>query len=581
MLFELWRKHMPGRWILLAVLVISQVVDTLMSLWLPTLNAQIINLGVIPGDVPLIWRLGGLMLLITVAQSVAMILSGYLAGRIAMWIGKDIRQQVYEHVLGFGSSEMRRFSPASLITRATNDVNQVQNVIFMTFIIMIQAPILGIGALVMAISLDAPLSMLFLVAVPVLALVVGLIMRAMSPLFKEQQERIDEVAGRIRTALSGMRMVRAFGRKGFMESRFEQSNQDLKTVALRVTNLFALMMPVIQLIVAASSVAVVWLGAWRYLEGGMPIGNIVAFLTYLMQILGAVMMASFMFVMVPRAEVSAKRLQEVIKTIPEVKSPDKPKPLPEGPLTITFDNVTMQFEGASRPLLAEMNFTIEPGKVTAVIGSTGTGKTTLLRLLARSLDPSSGRVLVNGVNLRELSLEEWHSRHAVVEQTTYLFSGTIATTVSGLETEAITPEIRDQIESALKSAQAWEFVSALEEGMDAEVNEGGKNFSGGQRQRLAVARALFRRAPLLVLDDPFSALDFATEAQLRGEFERLGEGVTQVLVAQRVASVRHADQVIVLDGGQVVGIGTHETLLEKCETYQEIVKSQLTLEEVL
>ena len=580
MLFKLWREHMPRRWTFLVIVIIAQVVQCLASLWLPTLNADIINDGIVGENLALIWKLGGIMLVATVIQALGMVVSAYFSGRIAMWIGRDVRQKVYDQVLTFSSSQMHRFGSASLITRATNDINQVQSVILMTFIIMIQAPIMGVGAVIMAVSLDVPLSLLFLVAVPVLLLVVGILMHFMSPLFKVQQERIDAVAARIREALSGVRIVRAFGRKTFMNERFDTANRDLRDVALRLGNLFALMIPAVQLLVMLSSIGVIWFGAGRYFSGQMEIGDIVAFLTYLMQLLGAVMMASFMFVMVPRAEVCAKRLTEVISTPPEISTPRTPAAFPAEPFTLAFEGVSVGFAGASRPLLQDLNFRIKPGQSTAIIGSTGSGKTSLLRLMMRSLDPTAGQITVNGADLRDLDLDQWHRHIAYVPQNSYLFSGTIASTVSGLEPAQITDEVREKVWAALRRAQAGDFVSALDGGLDAEVSAGGKNFSGGQRQRLSVARALFRGSALVFLDDPFSALDFATEARLRGELKSLEGPVSLIFVAQRIASVRHADQIIVLDEGRIVGRGTHEQLLADCGAYQEIVESQLSLEEV-
>ena len=580
MLFKLWREHMPQRWAFLAIVIIAQVVQCLASLWLPTLNADIINDGIVGQDFALIWKLGGIMLGVTVIQALGMVASGYFSGRIAMWIGRDVRQKVYDRVLAFSSSQMHSFGSASLITRATNDINQVQSVILMTFLIMIQAPIMGVGAVIMAVSLDAPLSLLFGVAVPVLLLVVGILMRLMSPLFKVQQERIDAVVARIRSALSGVRIVRAFGRKQFMNERFDTANRDLRDVALRLGNLFALMIPAVQLIVMLSSIGVIWFGAGRYSSGQMEIGDIVAFLTYLMQLLGAVMMASFMFVMVPRAEVCAKRLSAVISASPEISSPENPVAFPAGPLVVSFEGVSVGFAGASRPLLEDLNFRIEPGQSTAIIGSTGSGKTSLLRLMMRSLDPTAGQITVNGVDLRDLDLDQWHRHIAYVPQNSYLFSGTIASTVAGMDSAQITGEVREKVWAALRRAQAEDFVSALDGGLDAEVSAGGKNFSGGQRQRLSVARAFYREASLVFLDDPFSALDFATEAKLRGELNSLEEPVSLIFVAQRIASVRHADQIIVLDEGKIAGLGTHEQLLTSCGAYREIVESQLSLEEV-
>lgn len=581
MLFKLWQQNMSGRWFALLLVMLAQVLDCVMSLWLPTLNAEIINRGVVPGDVPFIWHLGGLMLIVSILQIVGTVVTAFFAGRVAMWVGRDLRQKVYDKVLTFDSSQMRHFSSGSLITRATNDVNQVQGVIFMTFLFLVQAPILGLGALFMSITLDAPLSLLFLVIIPVMAAVMGLMMRAMSPLFQQQQTRIDEVAARIRTSVTGARIVRAFGRKDFMNARFDLSNRGLRAVALRIGNLFALLMPSMQFIVAASSVAVVWFGGVRYHSGGMEIGDIVAFLTYLMQILMSVVMVAMIFLAVPRAEVCAKRLAEVLHSESQVSTPVRPKPFPNAPFYLDFRDVSLSFPGAERPLLDGINLEIRPGTTTAIIGPTGSGKTTLLRLLSRNLDPSGGSICVNGTDLRELDLERWRGLFSVVPQTSYLFSGTIATTVSGVDEGHITEEIRHRVTAALQSAQASEFVSRLEGGLDSTVKAGGSNFSGGQRQRLSVARALYRQTPILVLDDPFSALDFTTEALLRENLRKLSRELTVVLVAQRVASVRHADQILVVESGRVAGLGPHSELLKSCETYREIVESQLSLEEVI
>lgn len=582
MLLKLTFSRLLKHWPAILILMVAQVGQTLASLSLPTLNADIIDKGVSQGDTDYIWNKGLEMLAISLGQAVAAALVVYLAAKIAMSLGEEIRRDTFRRVQALSAAQTRQFGPPSLITRATNDVLQVQNVVFFTFIIMIMAPIMGIGGVIMAVRQDAELSLLLVVVVPVLTLVIGTIMGFLKPQFSLQQERLDKINTVMREQLTGVRVIRAFVRQGHMLERFTRANDDLKAVALRIGTLFALMFPSIQIIIGASQVAVIWFGGLRIEDGAMEVGSLVAFLNYLMQILMSVMMASMMFVMVPRAEVCAGRIMEVLRQDPEITSlqPNALSALPAGPLPWRLAGVEVRFAGASHPVLTDINLDFAPGTTTGIIGSTGCGKSTLVNLFARQIDPSAGAVLAGGVDIRQVDLGQLRRRIAFVPQKAYLFSGTVASTVAGLRPEQVTDKVRQRVQRALEVAQAAEFVGGLENGIDQKVEPGGTNFSGGQRQRLTIARALYREADLLVFDDSFSALDYATDAALRAGLRgAIGPQATVVVVAQRVASIRHADRIVVLEDGQVVGQGSHEELMEECQTYREIVASQLSAEE--
>ncbi|WP_447925484.1 ABC transporter ATP-binding protein [Georgenia muralis] len=563
-----------------AIVVVLQVVQTLAALSLPSLNADIIDNGVLTGDTGYIWRTGALMLAITAVQVSCAIGAVYLGARTAMAAGRDLRAAVFGRVQRFSVAEMGRFGAPSLITRTTNDVQQVQIVTVLTFTIMVMAPIMMVGGVVMALRQDVALSGLLVVVVPLLLGVMGFMLVRMRPLFRQMQERLDRINLVMREQISGVRVIRSFNRQGTERVRFAEANTALMETALGVGRLLALLFPAVMLIINVSSVAVIWFGAGRIDTGEMQVGSLVAFLNYLMQILMSVLMAVMMFMMVPRAEVSAERIDEVLSTDPEITAPPEPRRLParDGTgrgLVVELDGATFGYPGANEPVLTGVDLRLEPGRTTAVIGSTGAGKTTLLNLVPRLLDVTGGSVRVGGTDVRDLDPGELRDRIALVPQRAYLFSGTIASTLRHGSPGAS----EEQIWAALEAAQARDFVEALPEGLAAPVEQGGTNFSGGQRQRLAIARALLRPADVYLFDDSFSALDYATDARLRAALPAATAGATVLVVGQRVATIRDAAQIVVLDAGRVVGLGTHAELMAGNETYREIVLSQITAEE--
>src|SRR5690625_2015906 len=555
------------------VVVVLQFVQTIAALSLPSLNADIINDGVVVGDIGYILRVGGVMLLISGVQVACAIGAVYLGARAAMSVGRDLRHAVFSRVQRFSVAEAGRFGAPSLITRSTNDVQQVQMVTLMTFTIIVMAPIMMVGGVIMALRQDVGLSALLLVVVPLLLGLMGLIATRMGPLFRLIQERIDRINRVMREQITGVRVIRAFNRQESERERFARANTELFDTSLRVGYLMALMFPTVMLIMNASSVAVVWFGAGRIDSGAMEVGSLVAFLNYLMQILMSVLMASMMFMLVPRASVSAERIDAVLATEPGIVRPARPRELPAGRVVIELDGATFGFEGAAEPVLHDISLRLEPGRTTAVIGSTGAGKTTLVNLLPRLIDPTAGAVRAAGIDVRELDPADLRARISLVPQRAYLFSGTIASTLRFSRPEATDEELW----AALDAAQAGDFVREL--GLDARVEQGGSNFSGGQRQRLAIARALLKPADLYVFDDSFSALDYATDARLRAGLPAATAGAAVLIVAQRVATIRDADEIVVLDEGRIVGRGTHGELMDSNATYQEIVLSQLSAQE--
>ncbi|AEW95571.1 ABC transporter ATP-binding protein [Streptantibioticus cattleyicolor NRRL 8057 = DSM 46488] len=559
----------------MALLVLLQLVQTLATLYLPTLNADIIDNGVVKGDTAYILRTGGFMIAVTLLQIVCAIGAVFFGARTAMALGRDVRAAVFDRVQSFSAREVGRFGAPSLITRTTNDVQQVQMLVLMTFTLMVSAPIMCVGGIVMALNQDVPLSALLLVIVPVLGVLVSLIVRRMRPLFRGMQERIDTVNRVLREQISGIRVIRAFVRDTHERGRFGVANDDLMDVSLRAGRLMSLMFPLVMLVVNLSSVAVLWFGGHRIDDGGMEVGALTAFLSYLMQILMSVMMATFMFMMIPRAEVCAERIQEVLATETSVVPPLRPVDAagPRGHLELR--GVEFRYPGAEEPVLKDIAFSARPGRTTAVIGSTGSGKSTLLSLIPRLSDATSGTVLVDGVDVRELDPAVIAETVGLVPQKPYLFSGTIASNLRYGRPDATDEELWH----ALEIAQAREFVERLPEGLDAPIAQGGGNVSGGQRQRLAIARALVRKPEIYLFDDSFSALDYATDARLRAALARETTDATVLIVAQRVSTIRDADQIIVLDEGRVVGTGTHTELMAGNDTYREIVLSQLTEEE--
>nr|WP_203613499.1 ABC transporter ATP-binding protein [Streptomyces rochei] len=556
----------------IALLVALQFVQTCASLYLPTLNADIIDNGVVMGDTGYILGYGALMIAISLVQVVGNVGAVYFGARTAAALGRDLRAAVFDRVQSFSAREVGGFGAPSLITRTTNDVQQVQMLALMTFTLMVSAPIMCVGGIVMALGLDVPLSGVLVGVVPVLAICVTLIVRRLRPLFRAMQERLDTVNRVLREQITGNRVIRAFVRDEYEQQRFRKANADLTEVSLGTGNLLALMFPVVMTVVNLSSIAVVWFGAHRIDSGGMQIGDLTAFLAYLMQIVMSVMMATFMFMMVPRAEVCAERVQEVLGTRSSVVPPEAPVTELRRHGHLELRGAGFRYPGAEEPVLRNVELVARPGETTAVIGSTGSGKSTLLSLVPRLVDATEGEVLVDGVDVRTLDPKVLARVVGLVPQKPYLFAGTVATNLRYGNPDATDEELWH----ALEVAQAREFVSALEGGLDAPISQGGTNVSGGQRQRLAIARTLVQRPEIYLFDDSFSALDYATDAALRAELGRETAEATVVIVAQRVATIRDADRIIVLDEGRVVGVGRHHELMADNETYREIVLSQLT-----
>ena len=570
MLLRLLRTYLRPYKTGLALVVLLQLVGTIASLYLPSLNGDIIDQGVAQGDTGVILQLGGLMLGIAALQIACSIAAVYVGARIAIAYGRDLRAAIFHHVGKLSAREVGKVGAPSLITRTTNDVQQVQMLVLMGVTMLVMAPIMCIGGIVMALREDVSLSKLLLVCVPVLAGSIGLIIARMIPLFRAMQGKIDKVNRVLREQITGMRVVRAFVREPHEAARFEGANSELTALALAVGKLQALMFPIVMLVFNASMVAVLWFGAKRISDGSLEVGALTAYLSYLMQILVAVMMSTFMGVMIPRAAVCAERINEVLDTEPTVGPPSVPK-IPAAPTSVVeLRGVEYRYPGAVAPVLGDISFTAEPGKITAIIGSTGAGKTTLLELIPRLSDPTAGTVLIDGVDVRDRDPEELWARIGMVPQRAYLFTGTIASNLRFGNPDATD----EQLWAALEIAQAKDFVAAMPQGLESPIAQGGTNVSGGQRQRLSIARALLRDPGVFLFDDSFSALDLATEARLRAALKLRTKTATVILVAQRVASIVDADQIIVIDGGKIVGRGTHTELLAGNATYQEIVTSQ-------
>ncbi|MET9102631.1 ABC transporter ATP-binding protein [Streptomyces antibioticus] len=572
MLIRLLRTYLRPYRKPIALLVLLQFLQTCASLYLPTLNADIIDEGVVEGDTGYILSFGGLMIAISLAQVVCNIGAVYYGARTASALGRDIRAAVFDRVQSFSAREVGHFGAPSLITRTTNDVQQVQMLALMTFTLMVSAPIMCVGGIVMALGLDVPLSAVLVAVVPVLGICVTLIVRRLRPLFRSMQVRLDTVNRVLREQITGNRVIRAFVRDGYEEERFREANRDLTDISLKTGNLLAFMFPVVMTTVNVSSIAVVWFGAHRIDSGGMQIGDLTAFLAYLMQIVMSVMMATFMFMMVPRAEVCAERVQEVLDTESSVVPPVAAVRELRRHGHLEIRGAGFRYPGAEEPVLRAVDLVARPGETTAVIGSTGSGKSTLLGLVPRLFDATDGEVLVDGVAVADIDPVVLARTVGLVPQKPYLFAGTVATNLRYGNPDATDEELWQ----ALEVAQAREFVSGLENGLDSPIAQGGTNVSGGQRQRLAIARTLVQRPEIYLFDDSFSALDYATDAALRAALGRETAEATVVIVAQRVATIRDADRIVVLDEGRVVGTGTHHELMAGNETYREIVLSQLT-----
>ncbi|MFJ9794706.1 ABC transporter ATP-binding protein [Streptomyces sp. NPDC101145] len=572
MLRQLLRIHLAPYKRAIALLVALQLVQTSATLYLPTLNADIIDKGVVTGDTGYILRYGGVMIAVSLLQIAGNIGAVYYGAKTASALGRDVRAAVFDRVQSFSARELGHFGTPSLITRTTNDVQQVQTLVLMAFTLMVSAPIMCVGGVVLAVGQDVPLSMVLLAVVPVLGGSVALIVMRMKPLFRTMQERLDTVNRVLREQITGNRVIRAFVRDAYERERFRAANTRLTEMSMAAGRLMALLFPVVMTVVNFSSVAVVWFGAQRIDGGAMQIGALTAFLAYLMQIVMAMMMAVFMFMMVPRAEVCAERIEEVLRTETSVLPAAAPvRELPRGG-RLEIRGADFRYPGAEEAVLRGIDLVAGPGEVTAVIGSTGSGKSTLLGLVPRLFDVTGGQVLVNGVDVRELDPALIARTVGLVPQRPYLFSGTVASNLRYGRPDATD----DELWAALETAQAADFVRKLEGGLNAPVSQGGTNVSGGQRQRLAIARTLVQRPEIYLFDDSFSALDYSTDARLREALARETADATVLIVAQRVSTIRDADRIVVLDDGRIVGVGRHEELMAGNETYREIVLSQLT-----
>lgn len=574
MLWNLLVRYLRPAWPLIIAVVVFQLAQSIASLLLPTLNADIIDNGVVTGDIAYIWSTGGVMLIVSLVQVVCAVIAVYFGSRLAMGMGKNLRADVFHRVVAFSQREVGNFGAPSLITRNTNDVQQVQMLVQVSATLMVSAPMLAIGGVIMAIRQDPGLSWLMAVAVPVLLILVSLIVVRMVPAFTVMQARIDRVNQIMREQLTGIRVVRAFVREDHEQRRFDVASRDVMATGLRAGNLMALMFPVVMLVLNVSSVAVIWFGAFQVQYDGVEIGTLFAFLTYIMQILMGVMMATFMFVMIPRAAVCAKRIGEVLDTEPSVEPPADPTAAPTPRGRVEFSHVDFAYPGAHDAVLHDITFTVESGTTTAIIGSTGSGKSTLIGLVPRLFDVTAGEVRVDGVDVRAYDPDDLWARIGLVPQRAFLFSGTVASNLRYGDAEADD----DSLWRALDLAQGRSFVEAFPLGLEAPIAQGGTNVSGGQRQRLTIARALVKNPPIYVFDDSFSALDLRTDAALRRALDAELPDATRLVVAQRVSTIQQADQIVVLDHGRIVGIGTHDDLVETCETYREIVDSQLSAE---
>lgn len=573
-MIKLLKRLTVYKWAVLAVLVLV-FAQSMSDLYLPTLMADIIDKGVVTGDTAYIWKIGAVMLGITGIGALAAVAASYYSSKASMGLGRDIRRQVFNHVERFSLQEFDQVGTASLITRTTNDITQVQQVVIMMLRMVVSAPIMFIGGLIMAVSKDAKLSLVIVAAMPVLVISILLILWKGVPLFGKVQKRLDRLNLVLRENLTGIRVIRAFNRERDEQVRLTKANADLTEVSIKVNKIMAFLMPVMMLVMNLTVVGVIWFGGIRIDNGGMQIGDLMAFIQYVMQIMFALVMASVMFVMIPRAAVSAKRINEVLEMTPTMtdegtQTADREKG------TLVFDRVTFRYPGAETPVLSDISFAARPGEVTAVIGGTGSGKSTLVNLIPRFYDVTEGSIRVNGVDSQDVPQEELRSKIGFVPQKALLFTGTIAENIRFGKEDATDEEVAH----AAQIAQATDFIERMPDGYDARIEQGGSNVSGGQKQRLSIARALVRRPDLYVFDDSFSALDFKTDAALRKALREETREATVLIVAQRVSTVIDADQIIVLDEGKVAGIGTHDELFASNAVYQEIVKSQLSEEEI-
>ncbi|WP_138495425.1 ABC transporter ATP-binding protein [Paenibacillus pinistramenti] len=579
-MLKLFRLLKPYR-IPVIITLLLVFIQSLAELYLPTLMSDIVDNGVVTGDTAYIWRFGLYMLLVALGSMVCSIIASYFSSMSATGFGKLLRGKVFKHVTNFSLEEFDKIGTASLITRTTNDINQIQQVLVMMLRIMVMAPMMAIGGLIMALSKDRSLTLVFVVVIPVMALVIAAVASRGLPLFKAIQKKIDKLNLVLREGLTGIRVIRSFNRIEFEKQKFEAANRDLTETSIKVNKIFAIMMPAMMIIMNFTQIAIVWFGGHRIDTGEMQVGDLMAFIQYAMQIMFSILMVTMIFVMIPRASASAERINEVLDIEPVIKDGDE-----KGKASLTgsqqlrgyleFRNVTFSYPGAEQPAIQDISFAAKPGEVTAIIGGTGAGKSTLVSLIPRFYDVDSGEILLDGVDIRKMTQADLRSRIGFVPQKAVLFSGTVAENIRYGKDDATDEEIQ----KAARIAQADEFISKMEEGYAAPISQGGSNVSGGQKQRLSIARALVRRAELLIFDDSFSALDFKTDAKLRAALKREAADATMLIVAQRVSTVMDADRIIVLNESKVAGVGTHHELMETCEVYREIVSSQLSEEEI-
>ncbi|WP_338552073.1 ABC transporter ATP-binding protein [Paenibacillus sp. KS-LC4] len=574
-MLRLFRFLKPFRWLIAGVLVLV-FIQSLSDLYLPTLMADIVDNGVAKGDTPLIWKIGSFMLLIAAVGGISSIGASYFSAKASASFGRLVREKVFGHVQNFSLQEFDKIGTASLITRTTNDITQVQQVLMMILRMMVMAPMMCIGGIIMAVSKDAKLSLVLVVALPVLAGAILIVVRKGIPLFKLMQVRIDKLNLVLREGLTGIRVIRSFDRTHYENKKFDAANSDLTETAIKVNKIMAVMMPLMMLVMNLSTVAIIAIGGLRIENGDMEVGSLMAFIQYAMQIMFSLLMLSMMLVMVPRASASAVRINEVLDMVPDITDSASVKNTGSRKGFIEFRDVTFSYPGAEQPALAHISFKAAPGEVTAIIGGTGSGKSTLVNLIPRFYDTAGGSIIIDDVDIRELSQEALREKIGFVPQKAVLFTGTIAENIRYGKENATDEEM----EHAAEVAQAAEFIGTMKDGYAASVSQGGNNLSGGQKQRLSIARALVRQPEIYVFDDSFSALDFKTDAKLRAALRKETVDSTVLLVAQRVSTVLDADRIIVLDEGQLAGIGTHQELMESCDVYREIVYSQLSEEEI-
>ena len=574
-MIKLFRFLKPYRLFIAAVLVLI-FFQSLFELYLPRLMADIVDVGVVQGDTNYILRVGGLMLLVAAIGAVCTILAANLSSKTAMGFGKILRGKVFSQVEELSLSEFSRIGTASLITRTTNDITQVQMLVMVTLRMMVMAPMMLIGGIIMAVSQDAALARIIVLIIPVIVAAVIVVMNKSTPLFRAMQEKLDKVNRVLREGLTGIRVIRAFDRIDYEKRRFDDANLDLTSTAVRVHRIMATAMPLMMVTMNFMAIAIIWFGGLRIDQGTMHVGSLMAFIQYVMHIMFSLIMVSMMFVMIPRASASAVRINEVLDTVPEISDGEAAKSGYATKGHVEFRNATFSYPGAEKPVLHDISFEAKPGEVTAIIGGTGSGKSTLVNLILRFYDVETGSILINGVDIRDMSQEDLRSKIGFVPQKAVLFSGTVADNIRYGKEEATSEEV----EWAAEIAQATEFITGMKDGFDSVVAQGGTNLSGGQKQRLSIARALVRRPEIYIFDDSFSALDFKTDARLRAALKRETSESTVIIVAQRVSTVMDADRIIVLDNGEVAGMGSHKDLLKTCNVYREIVMSQLSEEEL-